>query len=61
MRASSLLSARSTWFSLVAAALALTVWGVTLFASPQASPDTALRPPASMQLADGGGATRPGG
>ena len=55
MRASQLTSTRTAWLSLAAAALALTVWGVTTFATPQPATDLVQRPNAGMQLADGGG------
>ena len=59
MRASHSTQAHTAWLSLAAAALALTVWGVTLFSHPQSTPDLAQRPTPGLQLADGGG-TKPG-
>lgn len=55
MRASQSTPARTAWLSLAAAALALTVWGVTTFAAPQPATDLAQHPNAGMHLADGGG------
>ena len=60
MRASHVTPARRAWLSLAAAALALTVWGVTLLAHPQLSSDLAQHPTPGMQLAEGGG-PKPGG
>jgi hypothetical protein len=48
-------AARTAWLSLAAGALALTIWGLTLFANPQPATDLAQRPALEMQLADGGG------
>ena len=59
MRASHSTPIRTAWLSLAAAALALTVWGVTLLAGPQPATDLAQRPTPGLQLADGGG-TKPG-
>ena len=55
MRASHSTPVRTAWLSLAAAALALTVWGVTLLSPPQPATDLAQRPTPGMQLADGGG------
>jgi len=59
MRASHSTQAHTAWLSLAAAALALTVWGVTLISAPQPATDLAQRPNAALQLADGGG-SKPG-
>ena len=60
MRASTIIKRRSARLSLLAGALALTVWGATLLATPQASSDLSRKPNLEMQVADGGGG-RPNG
>lgn len=59
MRASITSSTRAIWLSLLAGALALTVWGATLMTAAQPAPELSQRPHPGMQIADGG--TKPTG
>lgn len=46
---------RSLWPGLLAAALALTVWGATLFATPHSAAGLSQKPNLELQIADPGG------
>ena len=61
MRASTTFSARTAWLSLLAGALALTVWGATLLNVPDSSPELSQRQKLELQIADGGTGRPPGG
>lgn len=55
MKASTFNNVRSLWLGLLAAALALTVWGTTLLANPHTVAGLSQRANLELQTADPGG------